>query len=103
MYALMESHDYALNMQKEMIQDIESAQPKYLIFVNVDTSWLKSQNSHTLLLDWIQQYQAQYYMLVGLVDIYRENSRYQWAPNINWPPHSAFWIAVLQRKTLPNK
>jgi hypothetical protein len=98
MYALMESHDYALKMQKEMIHDIESTKPKYLIFVNVETSWLKNQNSHTLLLNWIQQYQAQYYMLVGLVDIYRKNSRYQWAPNINWPPHSAFWVAVLQRK-----
>jgi 4-amino-4-deoxy-L-arabinose transferase-like glycosyltransferase len=99
MYALMEDHDYALKMQKEMIQDIESTQPKFVIFVNVETSWLKSQNSHTLLLDWIQKYQAQYYVLVGLVDIYRENSRYQWAPNVNWPPHSPQWIAVLQRKT----
>jgi hypothetical protein len=98
MYALMENHDYALKMQKEMIQDIESTRPKFLIFVNVDTSWLKNQNSHTLLLAWIQNYQAKHYRLVGLVDIYRQNTRYHWAQKVNWPPNSPLWIAVLQRK-----
>jgi hypothetical protein len=98
MYALMENHDYALKMQKEMIQDIESTRPKFLIFVNVGTSWLKNQNSHTLLLAWIQNYQAKHYRLVGLVDIYRQNTRYHWAQKVNWPPNSPLWIAVLQRK-----
>ena len=98
MYALMENHDYALKMQRELIRDIESSRPKFLIFVNVDTSWLKNQNSHTLLLSWIQRYQAQHYRLVGLVDIYSQSTRYQWAQKVNWPPNSPFWVAVLERK-----
>jgi hypothetical protein len=99
MYALMENHDYALEMQKEMVRDIERTQPKFLVFVNVDTSWLKNHDSHTLLLDWIQNYQAKHYGLVGLVTIDEQDTRYHWAQNMKWPPNSPLWIAVLQRKT----
>ena len=98
MYALMENHAYALEMQKEMVLDIESAQPKFLVFVNVDTSWLKNRDSHTLLLDWIQAYQAKHYRLVGLVTIDQQDTRYHWTQNVKWPPNSPLWIAVLQRK-----
>ena len=99
MYALMENHEYAIEMQKEMIKDIESTRPKFLILVNVDTSWRETQIFHTLLLDWIQDYQAKHYRLVGMAEIYRENTRYHWAQNAKWPPNSPLWIAVLQRKT----
>ena len=99
MYALMENHDYALTMQKEMIQEIESSQPKFIVFVNVSTSWLKSQTSHPLLLNWMQNYQSKNYNLVGLVTISQQDSRYFWAQNVKWPPNSPLWIAVLQRKT----
>ena len=99
MYALMENHDYALDMQKEMIKDIESTRPKFLILVNVDASWRETKIFHTLLLSWIQDYQAKHYRMVGLVEIYRENTRYHWAQNAKWPPNSPLWIAVLQRKT----
>jgi hypothetical protein len=99
MYAMMENHDHALEMQKEMIKDIESTRPKFLILVNVDTSWRETQNFHSLLLDWIQDYQAKHYRLVGLVEIYRENTRYHWAQNVKWPPNSPLWIGVLQRNT----
>jgi hypothetical protein len=99
MYALMENHDYALTMQKEMIQEIESAQPKFIVFVNVPTSWLRSQTSHTLLHNWLQNYQSKYYELVGLVTISQQNTRYHWAQKVKWPPNSPLWVAVLQRKT----
>jgi hypothetical protein len=99
MYALMENHDYALEMQKEMVRDIKRTQPKFLVFVNVDTSWLKNRDSHTLLLDWIQNYQAKHYRLAGLITINQQNTRYHWAQNVKWPPNSPLWIAVLQRKT----
>ena len=99
MYALMESHDYALTMQKEMIQEIESSQPKFIVFVNVPTSWLRSQTSHTLLHNWLQNYQSKYYDLVGLVTISQQDTRYHWAQYVKWPPNSPLWVAVLQRKT----
>jgi hypothetical protein len=99
MYAMMENHDYALEMQKEMVQDIENAQPKFIVFVNVATSWLKNQDSHTFLIDWIQRYQARHYRLAGLVTIDQQVTRYHWYQNVTWPPESPRWIAVLQRRT----
>jgi hypothetical protein len=98
MYALMENHEYALTMQKEMIQEIESSQPKFIVFVNVSTSWLRIQTSHPLLLNWMQNYQSKYYKLVGLVTFSQRNTQYHWAQNVEWPPNSPLWIAVLQRK-----
>lgn len=100
MYALMENHDYALKMQREMIQEIESAQPKFIVFVNVPTSWLRSQTSHSLLHNWLQNYQSKYYELVGLVTISQKDTHYLWAQNVKWPPNSPLWVAVLQRKTM---
>ena len=98
MYALMEGHRHALKMQREMIEQIELTRPKLLIIVNVRTSWLKRRDSHPLLMTWLQSYQAKHYTLVGLVDIDRQNSVYHWAPDVNWPPGSPYWIAVLKRK-----
>jgi 4-amino-4-deoxy-L-arabinose transferase-like glycosyltransferase len=43
-----------------------------------------------LLLDWIQDYQAKHFRLVGLVEIYSENTSCHWAQNAKWPPNSPF-------------
>ncbi len=102
MYPLMENHDFAKQMQKEMIREIESAQPKFLIFIQFKTSWLRRPDSCSLLFEWYQRYQAKHYTLVGLVDLdlanlVNDKALYQWAPNVKWPPRSSFWIAVLKR------
>ena len=98
MYPLMENHDFALKMQKEMIQEIESAQPEFLIFVRINTSWLQRPDSHKLIFDWFETYTAKQYRLVGLVDLLNDKSVYHWIPNVKWPPRSSYWIAVLKRK-----
>ena len=98
MYPLMENHDFALKMQKEMIQEIESAQPEFLIFVRINTSWLQRPDSHKLLFDWFETYTAKQYRLVGLVDLLDDKSMYHWIPNVKWPPRSSYWIAILKRK-----
>lgn len=98
MYALMENHEFALRMQKEMIQEVESAQPEILIFVNIYTSWLGRADSHTVLTDWVRKYQAQYYELVGLADILKGETLYYWGPDVKNMPTSSSWIAVMKRK-----
>ena len=39
-YALMEEQPFALRMQQEMIQQIERNQPKFIVYVQVPSSWL---------------------------------------------------------------
>ena len=105
MYPLMEAHDFAVQMQKEMIQEIKSVQPEFLVYVHIETSWLDHPGSHKLLLEWFKKYQSKHYKIVGLVDLLQDNDDlllnktvYHWAPNVKWPPSSSSWIAVLKRK-----
>jgi hypothetical protein len=68
-YPLMEPQIYARQMQREMIHEIESAEPKYLISVTIYTSWLHSPRSENLIFDWAQRYIADNYIPVGFVNI----------------------------------
>jgi len=69
MYGLMENQPYAERMQMQMIREIETARPKYVITVNVDASWLLRPTSSQKILDWGENYVHNLYDLVGVVDI----------------------------------
>lgn len=99
MYPLMESHEFALTMQKDMLREIEEIKPKFLVFVHVDTSWGIHEGSQTMMLSWLDQYQSKYYWPVGVIDIREKGTEYYWAPNLKGPPESSQWIAVFQRKS----
>jgi 4-amino-4-deoxy-L-arabinose transferase-like glycosyltransferase len=96
MYPLLENHTFVMQMHKEMIQEVESAQPKFLVFVQTK-AWLRRPD--VPLLEWYQRYQAKHYTLVGLVDLANDKALYYWTPNVKWPPRSSHWIAVLKRNT----
>ena len=68
-YPLMEPQTYARQMQSAMIHEIESAKPKYLISVTVDTSWLHSPRSENRIFEWAQLYIADNYVPVGFVNM----------------------------------
>jgi hypothetical protein len=99
MYPLMGKNDYALKFQKELISQIESAEPKFLVFVAVPTSWLAKSGSETLIFEWVQNYAPIHYRQVGLVDIYRDRTIYRWdEESIGYEPRSERWMTVFQRK-----
>ena len=97
MYPLMEGQAYALEMQKRMIREIESVRPKFIIFVRIHTSWLMQAHSHRLLFAWFNDYRDRYYTLVGLIELFDDNSSYYLAPDLVWPPTSSNWIGILKR------
>ena len=78
MYPLMEEHPFALNMQKEMINEIESARPIYLIVVATPLSWLRRDKSHDLILRWMNVYASQSFDLVGVVEFRPDGTSYDW-------------------------
>jgi hypothetical protein len=98
-YELMKTHPYALKMQEEMIQQIESAEPKFLIFVNIRTSWLPRPGSNTMILEWFQQFKIKY-ELVGIVDIISmDKTIFRWDNDAQgYSPQSDTWLTVLKRK-----
>jgi hypothetical protein len=67
-YPLMENQPYAATMQREMISEIESAKPEYIVMVSNYYSWLPRQSSDMGIFQWAEKYTTEYYDRVGLVD-----------------------------------
>jgi len=99
-YALMEPQRYALQMQREMIEEIESAQPKYLVFVKVTKSWLVTPNSEMLIFNWFDKYRQNYYDLAGIIDIIPSSQTvYRWEDEVRgYSPQSTNVVYVFRRK-----
>jgi hypothetical protein len=57
-------------MQKEMAKEIEVNKPKYILFINIDKSWLIRPNSETFIFKWANEYINKNYRLVGLCDVF---------------------------------
>jgi hypothetical protein len=83
-YALMEDQKYSTTMQNEMIHEIETAHPKYLVFAQIFTSWLVRPQSDKTILAWVDRYTHKCYELVGIADIEPAGeTRYMWEGEIS--------------------
>lgn len=98
-YALMETHKYALKMQKEMINEIESSNPKFLVLVNFRSSWDLRKYSEMLIFEWFEKYVQRYYKRVGVVDIPSPRvTVYKWGnESIGYTP-SIYSLFIFERK-----
>ena len=99
-YPLMELHPFALEMQKEMIQEVETAMPQYLVYVNVSYSWLKREKSNTLIFDWLKSYLIEYYERAGVVDIISNTkTHYVWGEKAKkYDPRSDNNLLIFKRR-----
>lgn len=98
-YPLMESHPFARQMQDEMIAQIETGQPRLLVFVNVATSWLATAESDQHILNWVQQYWGAHYRRVGVIELPPEGpSRFRWGDNPAAPQGDS-WLVVFERES----
>lgn len=99
-YPLMESHPFAHQMQEAMIAELERAQPRFLVLVNVDTSWSRTPTSSLRLLEWAERTVNAGYAQVGLVEIPADGpavSRWGAAARDAAPRTPAF-VAVFERR-----
>jgi hypothetical protein len=77
-YPLMEPQPFASVMQREMIREIETNAPEFVVFVNRDFSWHQEPKSDVTIFKWWDDYQTNY-TTVGLIEQ-------------NWPhPSQYFW------------
>ena len=87
-YGMMEPQPLARQMQEEMIREIESARPQYIVFVNVITSWLP-QNGERLIFQWLERYLSANYRRVGVADIVAaDHTEYRWDSEAENTSHS---------------
>jgi Dolichyl-phosphate-mannose-protein mannosyltransferase len=97
-YGLMEEQPYALQMQKEMINEIEGARPEYLIYVDMPYSWGVRPHSETLIFSWAHKFLHDYYDLTGIADILPQ-TEYRWGEDAKaYRPRSPSTIQVFKRK-----
>ena len=98
-YALMEPHPYAVSMQREMIREIEAAEPRFVVFVRVWSSWLVRPESDQTIFRWFDEYQKRFER-VGVVDILSPGqTRYLWGEAaVAYTPVTDRWIAVYERR-----
>ena len=98
-YALMELQPYAPAMQRQMIREIEALDPRFVVFVNVLTSWLVRPESDKTIFAWFDQYQRRFDR-VGVVEIVSvRETKYVWgAEAATYTPRTYLWLAIFERK-----
>jgi len=101
-YPLMELQPYAAAMQRQMIREIETADPRYLVFVKAPTSWLIRPDSDRTIFGWFNQYQRSF-TRVGVVDVVSQKETvYRWGEaSVGYTPRSDAWLMVFERERKP--
>ena len=75
-YPLVEPQKYARRMQEEMIGEIERADPKYMVSVTMNDSWLPRPGSDPLIFTWANDYIGHNYTPTGFVNITSAETEY---------------------------
>ena len=97
-YGLMEPQPYAHQMQQEMIREIETAHPKFLVLVVVNKSWLAGRDSDQTILRWAVRYCDANYDEVGLVNISDRGTDYYFSGRPANVAPAAEHILIYRRK-----
>jgi hypothetical protein len=107
MYPLVEPQPYAAAMRQEMIREIETSRPEYVVFVHARTSWVQSTAQiGGVIFDWFEQYQREQLDLAGLVEIPPVGpASYRWfdRPETNMQISTESWLAIFQRRPAGEK
>jgi 4-amino-4-deoxy-L-arabinose transferase-like glycosyltransferase len=109
-FAMTEKHDFAQQMQRDMIAEIESHAPEFLVYVNGRTSWQSTilplpADARQTLMEWYESYRDAHYQLVGMVEVGGVRKMRYTFPQFAWgdaarefQPQGENWLAVYQRR-----
>ncbi|MGH7302733.1 MAG: ArnT family glycosyltransferase [Candidatus Rokuibacteriota bacterium] len=97
-YPLMELQPYASAMQREMIKEIETAAPRFLVFVSATRSWIARPGSDQTIFGWFETYQRGF-TRVGVADIVSPRETvYRWGNAADgYAPRSDVWLMLFER------
>jgi hypothetical protein len=98
-YPLMELQPYASAMQRQMIREIETADPRFLVFVSATRSWVVRPGSDQTIFGWFEAYQRGF-TRVGVADIVSpQETVYRWGEAARtYAPRSDVWLMVFERQ-----
>lgn len=102
-YSLMEDQAYWPAMQKQMMQEVESNRPAYVVFVNISHSW----NTHpgapqtAAVRAWMNQYISSNFEAAGAVELAEPESHYFWGDEVRGNLRPRFDLLIFKRKGFP--
>jgi hypothetical protein len=97
-YGLMEPQPYAHQMQQEMIREIETARPKFLVLVVASKSWLVGPDSDQTVFRWADAYCDANYEEVALINISDQGTDYYFSSRPANVTPTAEHILIYRRK-----
>lgn len=99
-YDMMDTGPFATQLQKEMIAQIEAAQPQFLLYVNLQNSWGGAPTPQMPVIEWQAKYSREFYEPVGKVVYPADKSpQFYWgAAAIATAPLRQECIDIFQRK-----
>lgn len=98
-YALVEDQPYSSVMQAEMIREVESVKPEFLVYVIMRESWDTRAGADTGIFDWIDSYVRKYYTLEGIADG-GNHDIYRWGENTKGYRGRRPEVTVVYRRVL---
>jgi len=97
-YTIVGKNDLSKKLQNEMFTEVESARPKYIVYLNVYTSWLANKKTEPTLYAWMEYYLKFNYKMVGMIDIISpEVSKYYWDDEVTGNESSQYEVYVFER------
>lgn len=96
-YALVEDQPYSRVMQAEMIHEVESVKPRFIVYVLSRASWDTRAGADMRIFDWTDDYLKKNYTLVGIADG-GNHDIYRWGDDAtNYRPRRTEFTAVYLR------
>jgi hypothetical protein len=68
-YALMEIQKFADRMQKEMMDEVDRANPRYVVMVSSKGSWIRREGSELAIFRWLEAKVRNGYVTEGIVEV----------------------------------
>lgn len=97
-YFLTADHPRNRDMQREMIRDIESVRPRYVVFVGMAMSWTLRADFPRDIFEWFGTYRRDRYEVEGLVLMPREGgSATYWGADARAQSPTEDFIEILRR------
>jgi len=100
-YPLMEPQPFAAQMQREMIHEIETNQPSYLVWVSFNNSWMVYPSTpDTTIFHWFNDYAERAYERVGVAQLRPDGtSALLWEDDAkNYKSAGEQYVAVYKRR-----
>ena len=99
-YGLMEPQPFALQMQHEMIAEIETNAPEFIVYSTIDSSWQRRPDSAPDIFKWWADYRTNY-DLAGLAEVISlvETKFYSDADAVHHGPLKDIGLEIYRRKT----